>query len=87
MLCSDPTSAIECETLLPCVYLPNFSLQGNNLWYRSPSSTLRALIGTSAKIAFNKYPHKPYIFLKAYIIVPDYCLFLLKNQNINAIQK
>ena len=31
--------------------------------YHPPSSTLLALIGASA-IAFNKYPHKPYIFWK-----------------------
>ena len=29
--------------------------------YHPPSSTLLALIGASA-FAFNKYPHKPYIF-------------------------
>ena len=29
--------------------------------YHPPSSTLPALIGASA-FAFNKYPHKPYIF-------------------------
>ena len=31
------------------------------LRYHPPSSTLPALIGASA-FAFNKYPHKPYIF-------------------------
>ena len=31
------------------------------LRYHPPSSTLLALIGASA-FAFNKYPHKPYIF-------------------------
>ena len=46
-----------------------------HLRYHPPSSTLLALIGARA-FAFNKYPHKPYIFWK--LNVPDYCLILLK---------
>ena len=45
-----------------------------HLRYHLPSSTLLALIGARA-FAFNKYPHKPYIFWK--LNVPD-CLILLK---------
>ena len=36
-------------------------LQSSYLRYHPPLSTLPALIGASA-FAFNKYPHKPYIF-------------------------
>ena len=48
------------STWLACTSTP---LWNSLLRYHPPSSTLPALIGASA-FAFNKYPHKPYIFWK-----------------------
>ena len=53
-----------------------------NIRYHPPSSTLLA-----SAIAFNKYPHTINRTFSKGLIVPNYYLFLLKNQNINAIQK
>ena len=53
-----------------------------NIRYHPPSSTLLA-----SAIAFNKYPHTINRTFCKGLVVPNYYLFLLKNQNINAIQK
>ena len=44
-------------------FVDRINFKKNELRYHPPSTTLLALIGASA-FAFNKYPHKPYIFLK-----------------------
>ena len=45
----------------PCNFEIFKSVMKYSLRYHPPSRTLPALIGASA-FAFNKYPHKPYIF-------------------------
>ena len=54
------------------------------LRYHSPSSTLPALIGASAFALINTPINRTF---SESLIVADYCLFLLKNQNISVIQK
>ena len=54
------------------------------LRYHPPSSTLPALIGASAFALINTPINRTF---SESLIVADYCLFLLKNQNINVIQK
>ena len=54
------------------------------LRYLPPASTLPALIGASAFALINTPINRTF---SESLIVADYCLFLLKNQNINVIQK
>ena len=77
-LLRDPSDQYRCSCglnsmeIFPCVlqvlcfasmllHVWSASTLAKQLTYHPPSSTLLALIGASA-FAFNKYPHKPYIF-------------------------